>query len=737
MLKVPEIVFLTKRKNHRVESSGLTITDDPSDSVISEIRRRILDEKMCCHDIENFGNWKHGGLLLSSFYTRGSKILVIDNTSVNNLEFLSIEDLKTIMFIAHNADHEAKFGITRNFLPYKYYCTMVSDQILMAGMEGFKFDIKAVALRRVGEEINTLVGWDKNIRDRYGNADNSFIFDTSDIIYNAIDSFILLPIYDRQQEIAEIQDQLFLINSARSRVIIPLAEAEVSGFVMNTEKWLRIAEERKYLADMICEKLDMDMMNDYGVDLLEINTPLKNKIGSTKRRIEREAARKEKLEETIRRLEEKDKTHLKSYTLSIQQLDKINSSSSPTLTDLPVPQINWSSHKQVIDLLKKLNIPIPKAKDPKGFGMKEGVGKDARSNWFVEHGDHPFASVMERFDKFKKLIHNVTSFGKNWIEKYVDPLTSKVYTIFRQAGTTTLRFASGSVDNNLINLQQIPSREGPEYRECFGTDPGRSIMTLDYKGCEIIIMIALSGDLALKELSEKPDQHSYMGTKCWRAVYRYRYEKSKEYEYKDLSENYVMDQSSPSKKLERTRFKESGVFPVVYGVKEGRVAAIQKFSKAEGKIFIETIENELPKVIAFVKSKAAEAIGKGYVIHNNRTKSRRWFTPVINHIHFNEFLSDKVIVEVESAARNTCIQGTNADIVVEAMSKIDLWKRLYKVDLRTLGQVHDEIILDCPTEDIDWISDKIVKIMERTAQNYLIPEVSMGVDCNKKLTWTK
>lgn len=728
--KRPNRIILLTRRSHKVKN--YQTTGDTRSTEICNIRNQILRAGICGFDFENYGTWKKGGLILSSFCW-GDDVLVVDNTSVSNFEIFSKEELKRLIFVSHNADHEAKFGVVTGFLPYKFICTMVSDQVLMAGMDDINFRIKAVAERRVGHWIHNIEEWNKDIRNKYGLAGPDYIIEDEDVGYNAIDSWILKLIYERQQQIAASQGQLFLINSLRSRDIIPLAEAEVTGFVHNVERWNSIADERQRQAEEICKILDKTLL-DSNIDILKVNKPLAKKVESFNKSIKRTEERRQKLIEQVLRLLNNDKTHTKAYQTSVAQLHKIETSLSPTPPDLFV---NWGSHQQVLAAFKELGMPLPTAKDKGSFGMKEGVGKDARSNWLVEHGDHPKVDVMMAFDKFKRTIHNVNSFGRTWVDKYVDKETNKVYTIFRQVGAATLRFASGNKAASLINLQQIPSRDGPEYRECFGTDPGRSIITLDYKGCEIIVMIALSNDLALKSLSEQPDQHSYMGTKCWRAVYQYRFEKTGNQEFAELAQTYEMNQSSKEKKLERTRFKESGVFPIVYGVKEGRVAAIQKFSKDEGKIFIETVENELPKVIGFVKSKAKEALNKGYVVHNTRTNSRRWFTPIINHLHFGESLTNSQAIEAESAARNTCIQGTNADIVVEAICKIYLWKKLFNIDLRFLGQVHDEIILDCPTEDAEWIAAKVSKIMSRAAQNYLIPEISMEVDCNIGLTWTK
>jgi hypothetical protein len=569
----------------------------------------------------------------------------------------------------------------------------------------------------------------KDIRNRF--ATHTGEFECDEVLYNAGDAWVLLRIFDAQEHYANISDQRFLIDSLRSRSIRPLCEAEYTGFVHDSQAWLEIAEVAKVKAKEYCRQLDEIVMS-YGVSPLAVNKALGKKWEAYQKTLVKKEERLVKLHATKQRMEDQGKTGTKSYATTITQIERASSTSVPP----PEPSIMWSSPAQVLDVMRAIGCPIPIGKDVKTKRPRPGVGKEARGDWFAVHSDSPFMDFMTKFDKYKKTQHNINAFGEKWVLKYYNPFTGKVHTVFRQADTATLRLSSGNKHEGLFNLQQIPSREGPEYRACFKTDPGRGIITLDYTGCEIVCMISLSRDLELKKISELPDQHSYLGTKCWRAVYAHRYLKTGEERWKELSETYVMKNEGEGKKM-RTKFKESGAFPVIYGVHAPKVASIQGFAKEEGQIFIDTIEAEMPNVVTFVKQQAQFAIDNGYVVHNQRAKSRRWFWPVIQKREFGDELTRSQQIEIESAARNTCIQGTNVDIVIEAMCMIDLWKRLFKVDIRLLGQVHDELIYDCPTEQLEWCRAKLVSLMERAAQNYLIPEISMKVDSHIGDRWAK
>lgn len=408
--------------------------------------------------------------------------------------------------------------------------------------------------------------------------------------------------------------------------------------------------------------------------------------------------------------------------------------------------INWGSQQQVIKVFELIGCPVPEAKDNKTRKMKVGVGKEHRANWFVANEDSPFVPLMKKYEEYKKTQHNVNSFGENWVTQYVR--NGRAYTLLDQAGTDTGRFSSGSKARpgqikEYANMQQIPKEvdkltKRVIYRECFIADPGRTIITLDYTNCEGSVMTALSGDLNMQKILHLADSHSYLGTKCWRNIYAYRYNKTKDPKWLELSQTYEMNKTSVEKEKERDVFKNSGgLFPVAYGVASSKVAATSKITTDEGQVMIDTIKAEIPQVITYLDSKSKEAITKGYVLHNTRTGSRRWFTPVLDHLHYGFPLSKSDIAEIEFAARNSPVQGGNADLMKESIAMVELWSKLFKQDIRFLLTVHDEAVYDVPDDKAEFSATKIKELMKRAAKSYLIPGVVMDVDCRIAKYWKK
>lgn len=726
-----KVVFVTRRQ-HNISSKIPILTPEAARVLVETWK----DYQTLAHDKETTG-WDpflHIELL-DAWYTGNpdEPIIVIDRTSVETEEVITNGFLRNKLILAHNAAFEARWNLRKGLSEGEYYCTMVSSQTISSGAKGLKFDIISELIRRKIEVPSVM---DKETRLKFIGKDKSIVFDDDDIFYNAGDTYELHELKRRQQRHIDSLNLNFLIHRLRMPLVKVLAQAEITGFVHNKEAWLAIAEKgKKKLAELQIQLDDYLQKNKIRIE--EINRNLAEEKAKANKQVDGNKRRFDRLRAEVARFELKGGKSLetKAYKKQKEQLEKC-------LTFLPKPlppeEVNWSSPQQPILAIKALGIMVPLERDKKTYQMKESVSKGARTNWFAENLTHEHMEFMKLLDKYKKTEHNVKSFGEKWIDIYYNKITGKVHTCFRQAGTRTGRFASGNKKNGYFNLQQIPKYKNEqkiaEFRVCFGTDEGRSIATIDYTGCELVAMISLSNDLDLKKLSDLPDQHSYLGTKCWRAVYKDRYERTKDPKWKELAETYVMDKKIHEK--ERDKFKQSGAFPVVYGVKPNKVASIQGFSAIEGKIFIDTIEKEMPNVIRFVKEKAAFAVLNGFVIHNYRTNSRRWFTQVLDARKEGKELSYREKGSIESQARNSPIQGSNIDIIIEAIVTIDRWRRLYKIPIRFLGQVHDELIYDFP-DDLLWIPEKLRQLMKNVAKRYLIPEIDMDADMHVCKTWNK
>ena len=81
-------------------------------------------------------------------------------------------------------------------------------------------------------------------------------------------------------------------------------------------------------------------------------------------------------------------------------------------------------------------------------------------------------------------------------------------------------------------------------------------------------------------------------------------------------------------------------------------------------------------------------------------------------------------------ARNTPIQGTAADIIKLAM--VHVWQRLRdeKLQARLLLQVHDELIVEAPEEEIDEVKRILKEEMEHAVTLAVPLEIDMHIGHN-------
>ena len=70
----------------------------------------------------------------------------------------------------------------------------------------------------------------------------------------------------------------------------------------------------------------------------------------------------------------------------------------------------------------------------------------------------------------------------------------------------------------------------------------------------------------------------------------------------------------------------------------------------------------------------------------------------------------------ERIAVNTPIQGSAADIVKRAMLALDVALRARELRAYLLLQVHDELILECPDDELDEVTALVTEVMSTAVE---------------------
>ncbi|MBB6282596.1 DNA polymerase-1 [Geobacillus subterraneus] len=353
--------------------------------------------------------------------------------------------------------------------------------------------------------------------------------------------------------------------------------------------------------------------------------------------------------------------------------------------ELAGQEFNINSPKQLgIILFEKLQLPVLK-KTKTGYSTS--------------------ADVLEKLAPHHEIVENILHYrqlGKlqsTYIEgllKVVHHDTGKVHTMFNQALTQTGRLSSAEP-----NLQNIPIRleEGRKIRQAFvPSEPGWLIFAADYSQIELRVLAHIADDDNLIEAFRRDlDIH----TKTAMDIFH-------------VSEEEVT--------ATMRRQAKAVNFGIVYGISDYGLAQNLNITRKEAAEFIERYFASFPGVKRYMETIVQEAKQKGYV---TTLLHRRRYLPDITSRNFN------VRSFAERTAMNTPIQGSAADIIKKAM--IDLAARLKeeRLQARLLLQVHDELILEAPKEEMKRLCELVPEVMEQAVEL----RVPLKVDYHYGPTW--
>ncbi|MBB6452078.1 DNA polymerase-1 [Salirhabdus euzebyi] len=348
-------------------------------------------------------------------------------------------------------------------------------------------------------------------------------------------------------------------------------------------------------------------------------------------------------------------------------------------------EFNLNSPKQLGQILfEKMNLPVIK-KTKTGYSTSAEVLEQLQD----KH------EIMPKILLYRQLGKLQSTYIEGLL-KVVDEKNNRIHTRFNQALTQTGRLSSTDP-----NLQNIPIRleEGRKIRQAFV--PSKEdwvIFAGDYSQIELRVLAHIAGDEKLIEaFNEDMDIH----TKTAMDVFKV--------EAEEVTSNM-------------RRQAKAVNFGIVYGISDYGLSQSLGITRKEAKMFIERYLDSFPGVRAYMEDIVQEAKQKGYV---TTLMNRRRYLPDITSRNFN------LRSFAERTAMNTPIQGSAADIIKKAM--IDLAKRLDDegMEAELLLQVHDELILEAPKNEIDKLKDVVLDVMENAVEL----AVPLKVDFSYGPTW--
>ena len=345
-------------------------------------------------------------------------------------------------------------------------------------------------------------------------------------------------------------------------------------------------------------------------------------------------------------------------------------------------EFNIGSPKQVGDVLADLHIDI---------GRKTSTGRVSTSKAVLEE-------LAQQFE-LPRLIIDYRELDK-LKSVYTDALPHQIATdgrIHCQLNQTVA--ATGRLSSSDPNLQNIPIRSemGRRIRRAFVAEQGNKIISADYSQLELRLLAHITQDPVMLEAFQKGDDiHA-------------------------RTARLVFGAKTNEELKEARRFAKIVNFAIAYAIEPWGLSQRVGITRQEAKKVIEDYYNTYKGVRRYMEEVPVRAREHGYV---RSIYGRIRPLPGITDRNAN------IRKAAEREAINMPIQGTASDIVKIAMLKVDEEFKRAGLASRLLMQVHDELLVEVPEQEVPKVTEILKHEME-TAVSLDVPLVAdVGVGDN-------
>lgn len=380
--------------------------------------------------------------------------------------------------------------------------------------------------------------------------------------------------------------------------------------------------------------------------------------------------------------------------------------------------------------------------------------------------DNPVAKAVLDYREFSTIVDT-------FIDKLpdcVNPKDGRIHCSFNQYGARTGRFSSENP-----NMQNIPSHN-KEIRKMFVASDGYVLMSSDYSQQEPKVMTQMCGDpKMIKAYQEGKDLYAEIAALSFNTT------------YDNCLEFRPDGTTNPEGKSRRSQAK-SILLGVLYGRGVPSIAEQLGTTTKKAQAIKDSVFKGFPAIPKFEEDSLDMAYEKGYVTTLWGRKRRlpdlqlpeyefRWkdgappdddlldFTSEADEEKVQEVPEELVrkyvsklrnsyfgqkrkifeqanaegiwiidngakIADAQRQCVNSRIQGSAADMSKLAMILVGNDKRLKELGFRLLIPVHDELIAECPEENVKECSERFAQLMSEAAKSAL----SIPIKCDVEVT---
>ena len=331
-------------------------------------------------------------------------------------------------------------------------------------------------------------------------------------------------------------------------------------------------------------------------------------------------------------------------------------------------------------------------------GKKTKTGQWSTSVFVLEELATAGHDLPRRIVDWRQLTRLKTVYADG-LPSFINPETDRVHTNFAMAATTTGRFSSSDP-----NLQNIPARtaEGRKIRTAFVAAPGCKLVSADYSQIELRLLCHIADVPQLtKAFEDGIDIHAMAASEMF---------------------DIPVEGMDP---LVRSRAKAIN-FGIIYGISAFGLANNIGVDRQKAGEYIKRYFERFPGIRDYIEETKGFAREHGYV---ETIFGRRAHYPDIRASNpqtraFNE-----------RAAINAPIQGTSADIIRRAMTRMEGALVNAGLEAKMLLQVHDELIFEMAEDEVERAIPVIKDVMAAAPMPAVDLSVPLAVDARAADNW--
>ncbi|WP_068310964.1 DNA polymerase I [Polycladidibacter hongkongensis] len=353
-------------------------------------------------------------------------------------------------------------------------------------------------------------------------------------------------------------------------------------------------------------------------------------------------------------------------------------------------KFNIASPKQLGEILfGKMGLPGGKKTKTGAWSTSAAVLEDLAGE------GHEMPSRIVEWRQLTKLKSTYT----DALPGFINPQTGRVHTSFSLASTTTGRLSSSEP-----NIQNIPVRteDGRKIRQAFIAGSGNKLISADYSQIELRVLAHIADIPQLKKaFADGLDIHTMTASEMF---------------------GMPIEGMDP---MVRRQAKAIN-FGIIYGISAFGLANQLGISRGEAGDYIKMYFQRFPGIQEYMEETKKFVHANGYV---ETIFGRRAHYPDVNtkNPNMRQFY--------ERAAINAPIQGSAADIIRRAMVRMDAALLEAGSDAQMLLQVHDELIFELPSEQVETTIPLVKQVMETACEPVMQLSVPLKVDAQAADNW--